>query len=566
MTANVLVNFTVLSYNAFGSLNFSMSKAKIIVLILFFSLVVLLVGIWWFYRQNVTSRGDLFLELIAPEQVVVGQPVEYTLRLKNQGNFTLTNAELMFEFPRSARLIEPGDSIVRQKLDDSIYPGQEQQFAFRAKIFGQEKEILTAKARVDYQIQGLRANYTAETSAATAISSVPITFELSLPQTAAPGREFQFSLNYFSALGENLENVGMKLSATRGFELKESVPRTDEPGEWKLPFLVSQDGGRIRLIGWAGTGVPEVVFSAQIGVWTEWGFFPIKITSRKIEVSDAPLHLSLQTNNSFDYVANAGDSLHYQLFFRNVTERPLEKQFLTVSLKGDYFDLKSLRSIRGIYQPGHNSILWDWRDIPQLRFLDRDEEGMVDFWIDLKDDWPIRSFSPQAEIEVEIGSVRQTFANKVNSKLGLVQRAYAGDEFFDDVGSIPLRLGELTRYSVYWELTNQYNVVEDIWVAVNLPSEVVFADKVFPEEETGKISFEPEERRLVWSAGRLEPGQKAVLAFQLAVHPLSAESLISPLIGQAEVQGWDQWTERVIVVTVPEVVNISQMPEEGPFN
>lgn len=548
-------------------LSFFMKKSrKIILILLLTALVVLLTLAGWFYQRNIASRGDLVLELIAPGEVVVGQPIEYTLLLKNQGNFTLTDAELMFEYPRHARPIEPAESIVRRKLEDSIYPGQEQQFTFQAEVFGQEKATLTAKARVDYQVQGLRVVYSADTTATTVISSVPLTLEFSLPQTVAPGKEFQFSLNYFSALDETLENMGIRLSATRGFDLLASTPRTDEPGEWKIPFLISQDGGRIRLSGRIEEDVPEVVLSAQLGVWTDQGFAPLKRTSRKIEVADSPLHLSIQINNSFDYVADPGDSLHYQIYFRNITERPLERQFLTVNLKGDYLDLESLRATRGTYQPGHNSILWDWRTIPELRFLDRDEEGVIDFWVDLKEEWPIRSFSPQIDLEVEIGSIRQVFSTKINSRLDLVQRIYADGEFFEDEGPIPRQLGQTTRYTVFWEMTNTYNEMEDIWAAVVLPDETMFAEEVFPEEEMKNLNFQPEENRLVWDIGSLEPGQKAVLAFQLVVNPQSVETLEEPLIGPAEVRGKDLWTGQVVSSQAPETSNVSEMAEESPFN
>ncbi len=544
-----------------------MSKFKKIVLIFLLIIIIILGGtIWWLYQNNVTSRGDLLLELIAPETVIIGQPVEYTLRLKNQGNFTLTNAELLFEFPRYAQPIDPDETMIRRQLEEDIYPGQEQQFVFQAKIFGQEKEILTAKAKVDYRVQGLKTYYTAETSATTVVSSIPLTLELSLPQSVAPDEDFQFSINYFSTLSETLENVGIKISTTKGFQLIDSVPKDEEPGEWQIPFLISQDGGRIRLVGQADSEIPEIVFNVQLGVWTEQGFATLKRISRKIEINEAPIHLSFQANGSFDYVANPGDSLHCQIYFRNIAEKPLEGQFLTVSLSGDYLDLESLRATEGTYQPGHNSILWDWRAIPELRFLDRDEEGQVDFWVDLKEEWPVRSLNPQVELEVEIGSIRQVFTTKINSRLELVQKVYANDEFFDDIGPIPLKLNETTKYTVFWELKNTYNLAEDIWVAVELPEKTMFADMVFPEEETEKLFFSPEDNRLTWEVGQLEPEQKAVIAFQLVTIPHSALSLNGILIGSAEAQGKDAWTGQIISTTAPEVREVSEMSEESPFN
>jgi hypothetical protein len=127
-------------------------------------------------------------------------------------------------------------------------------------------------------------------------------------------------------------------------------------------------------------------------------------------------------------------------------------------------------------------------------------------------------------------------------------------------------LEETTRYTVFWELTNSYNTVDDIWIATDLPQGSMFADSLFPEEERERINFYPAENRLVWDVGQLEPGQKAVLAFQLAVNPSTVQDLENPFIGSSEGQGRDLWTEQVISFESSEVYSLSEMLEESPFN
>jgi len=108
--------------------------------------------------------------------------------------------------------------------------------------------------------------------------------------------------------------------------------------------------------------------------------------------------------------------------------------------------------------------------------------------------------------------------------------------------------------------------VDDIWVAVDLPPETMFADYIFPVEEYQNLTLQDDGRRLVWSVGRLEPEQQAILAFQLVVQPQSLEALESPLIGPAEGRGRDLWSNQILSFGALEVREVSQMPEESPFN
>ena len=74
-----------------------MSK-KIIFLIL---IVIALLVIFLMYRGSMFSKEILRLEILGPDIVKVGDEIQYTVQYKNNGNFVLEKAKLVFVLPVS---------------------------------------------------------------------------------------------------------------------------------------------------------------------------------------------------------------------------------------------------------------------------------------------------------------------------------------------------------------------------------------------------------------------------------------------------------------------------------
>lgn len=523
--------------------------------------LILLLGVggtgWWFYQRNQSSKGDLILELLGPDSVTAGQEVEYTLRCRNQGLATIVQPELLFTFPAHAQPVDSEEAIIRKELD-SIYPGQERVLTFKARLFGPVGEIEQAQAKIDYRLKGLKAYYSSETQLATPINNVPLTFEFDLPNSIPPQEDFQFFINYASNFDQPISGLAIQLDSPVDFEITSIEPEGIEQKKWNLPILLKKEGGQIKITGKMNQEAGEQeMFQAHLGVWTQDQFVLLKNIQQTIQIARSSVYLSQQINGRLDYVATAGDFLHYQIFFRNVSDYPLEKQFLVVKLNGNEFDLDSLMSKDGLYQPGDNSILWDWKTISSLRFLDKQKEGSVEFWINLKEDWIASSQSPEVENIVSIDQSRRVFAVKVNSSLGLIQKAYHGNEFFEDKGPIPFEMGKTSAYTIFWQASNTYNEARNIKVQTILPKGIWFNYQSFPVEEGSNLDYDTLTNKLIWNIGQLDPGQKATVAFQLSLTPQNQSDLQLPLIDTSSISGMDQWTKEAITTQASIVKDLS---------
>jgi len=555
-----------------------MRKLLFIIIILF---LVLGAAGFWFWQRNYYSKEVLKLEILGPTEAEISEEIEYVVKYKNNGNIRLEEPRLIFEFPEFTL---PEEGIPRRqemgpdKLDGAIYPGEERTFRFKARLFGKEGEAKTAKAWLSYQPKNLEARYESATTFTTVIKSASLTFNFDISSKVEGGRDFKFSLNYFSNLDYPLTNLGVKIEYPSGFEFIESTPRSLGKTEWDVPLLNKAEGGRIEIKGRLSGEIKEQeIFRASFGVWIEDQFIPIKEIIKGVEIAKPNIFVFQRINGHDQYIAHPGGVLHYEIFFRNVNEEPFMDLFLVARLGGRAFDFNSIKTESGQWNEADNSIIWDWRDVPKLKFLGQGEEGKVEFWINAKSDWQIagtydKNFTLRNN--VLISNIKENFETKVNSKLVISQKGYFQDEVFGNSGSVPPKVEEATTYTITWQVKNYYNDLRNVKVKATLPSNVSLTGKIFPEQESSKFAFDTASREIVWTvadgpglaAGTGVLNSPPSIAFQVSLTPLSAQKgQVVPIINEARIIGEDQWTETVLVsidsaidTTLPDDLTVSE--------
>ncbi len=548
------------------------NEGKIILLFLFLTLV--LTGLlFWYFNRNTYSSEELKVEILGPESVEAGEEVRYTIKYKNNGNIRLEDAELVFEYPEGSSPAGEGQR-VREELDD-IYPGEERTKDFRIRLFGKKGDIKTTNASVSYRPKNLKAVYESDTSFSTRISGTPLTFVFDVPSEIPLDKETKISLNYYSNMEAPLYDVAVRAEYPEGFEFTRARPEGIEENEWQIGVLNEGEGGKIDIYGKmieepGGRGV----FKAELGVWIENRFVPLKEISRGMEVVRPQLVISQKVNGFSEYTAAPGDLLHYEIIFRNIGSSYFEDVFLVSKLSGP-FDFSSLRTQDGEVTSSSRSIVWDWRTHPKLRYLGPSEEGSVEFWINLEEGESLEGLrQPVVNSHVSLAQVEHDLETKVSSKLILDQKAYYEDEVFGNSGPIPPEVGEKTTYTVMWQIKNLCNNLENVKVKAVLPPGVSPTGEVFPEDRKSAFAFDSTSRELLWDVGKVGAGtgissSPLNLSFQVEFIPQEGQKgLVPPLINEATVTGRDQWVDKEIKATSPAIETSlpdddSVDPEEG---
>ncbi len=508
---------------------------------------------FWHYQRKAFSKEVLRLEILGPDTADLAEKVEYLVKFRNNGDVNLEQARLVFEFPENSLALEEKE--MRQEIElGIIYPGQERTISFKARLFGRENERKVAKAWLSFNPRNLRAIFESSTTKTTIIESVPIGFEFDIPTRIAPEREITFRLNYFSNVNFPLSNLRILVDYPLDFEFLRASPVPWEKNEWPIRLLNKAEGGRIEITGkFSGEPGQKRILRARLGMWREGNFILLKEATRGIEIALPRLMLFQKINNSPQFIASPGDFLHYEIFFKNLGNEPLKDIFLIVELKGEAFNFQSLVTEKGRFKPGVASIVFDAETVPELRFLGVQEQGKVEFWIELKEDWPfLRAEDKNTVIKnrVLVSKTREEFVTKVNSKLEISQGVYFEDEVFGNFGPRLPRPGEETTYTVMWRAKNRHNDVENVKVRAVLPPNVRLTGRIFPEE--ARITFDSQSREIIWEIGDMDAGQGLItpapnIAFQIAVSPEPGqEDEIIILMNEVKISGEDQWTEVII--------------------
>ena len=534
-----------------------MKKLTLIIIIL--AAIAGIAGLYY-YQRNIYSKEILKLEILGPTETELAQEIEYIVKYKNNGNTRLEEPELIFEYPEYAISSEGNSQRVTKNAADfggAIYPGEEQTFSFKARLLGKEGEVKQAKATLSYQPKNLKARYESSTTFTTVIKKVSLTFDFDLPTKIESGKDFDFKLNYFSNVDYPLSDLRVTVEYPSDFEFVESNPQSLEKTDWDIGLLNKAKGGRISITGkLRGEIGEEKVFQAKLGTWRDGEFILLKEIAKGVEITKPSLYVSQQINGNPRYIASPGDSLHYQISFKNLGEDIFTNLFLIVKLEGKAFDFGAMIAPQGSFESGDNSIIFDWKRVSKLQFLDAGEEGEAEFWIELKDEWPISGSedkNPEIKTNVYLSQIQEQFVNKVNSKLEIVQKVYFQDEVFGNAGSLPPRAGESTSYTVMWQARNFYNDVSGVKVKAKLPSNVDLTGNIFPEDGSSNFTFDSESREIVWGVGDLKVSEGVAgtaapnLSFQVRLTPSADQIGQTPeIIGEAMISGEDQWTGEII--------------------
>lgn len=528
-----------------------MSKKIILV---FLTIILIVVGFFgfWLYRDRVFSKEILKLEILGPENAKMGEEIEYTIKYRNNGNFVLQEPRLVFEIPEQS-LSEDGKTRFTEELKD-IYPGDEDFIKIKTKLFGSKDSLGVATARLSYMPKNLTVRFESETTLTTKITEVPITFDFDLPTKAERGKEVQYSLNYFSNIDYPLDNLSIKIDAINGFQIESSSPVSLDKSEWKLPTLNKAQGGRITINGRVSADPNQRLnFSAKLGMWKDGEFILIKETSQEVSVIEPLIFISQRINGSSSYVASPGEKLHYEIFFRNIGTSSFDNLFLLTKLSGDAIDMQTISSSTGEARPNDRLIAWDYKQVPALMHLAPEQEGKVEFDVQLKSNWS--TSDPNSAViknKVDISQISQEFETRVNSKIEVSQKGY-----FSNVGGIsnsgptPPEAGKATTYTISWQVANYSNDVKNVKVRAKLPSNVNLTGKISPSSEFSNFSFDSSSREIVWSVLG-GAAIKANTGYENPVPPIYFQVTLTPfvsqigsyanIIGNASVSAEDQFT------------------------
>ncbi len=504
-----------------------------------------------YFERGSFSESDLRVEIRGPEEVEVGEIVDYSIIYRNNSDIKLENVSVTFEYPHASVPVRDEEDVVEEReslrvtenLED-LNPGEEEIIEFKGKIFGEEGDSVVAKAWFEYSPQNLSAQYEVERTHTGIITEVPINFEFDLPNQKEAGEEFPFRVRYFSQLDQDLDNLGIRLNYPGEFEFLRSTPQGLENNEWERS-LPSNQGGLIEVFGKLNGDPGDIKgFTGELGVWKFDRFISLKKINGEVLIPQPNLFVDVLVNDSADYIANPGEDLLYDIYFKNIGDQVMENLFLTIDLDTDILDMDETESMGGRFQKEAGSIIWSHSSFPELRRLAPNEEEKISFWTQVKEeDLP---YNPEAVISINLEQVRQEKRTKVNTDINFDQRFSIRDEDpFNSSGPLPLSLNNPSTYTITWEIDNLYNDLKNVRVESTLPEDAGIVESEY--SEYSEFDYNSTTGEIVWSLDEIERGAGAshsspTLSFQVEIIPTASAEGDVELLGETELRATDNWT------------------------
>jgi hypothetical protein len=531
-----------------------LKKITIILLIL----VVISAGVAYFYYQrNIFGQDRVHFEITAPEDVTVGEELEYVVRYKNNSDARLEEFLLVFEYPENSvpvedeedeNIIKRGD-LRREIKVGELNPGEEKIVIFKTTPFGKKDDSLDAKAWISYVPKNITAKYETRRDHKAFIDSVPIDFEIQIPSTVDPSVEESIRLLFSSDIEKPLTDIEIQVEYPEDFYVIRSTPKTDadENNFWRWPVLNKGSDGAIDIDGlFEGESGDVKIVRATLGVWINDNFIVLKEASKGTSISQSNLLFTILMNGKDSYVASPGEFVHYEIFFRNLGEETLKDLFLQVELDKNTIDSDKVEAMNGRFQEDRNIIIWSHVFNSELQSLREDEEGKVEFWVEIKKDLPL---NPEVKIKATMEKAIKEMVALINTTVNLKQEVVVEGGAFDAT----------EPFIVKWEVESLFNDIESVKIKTKLNQFATITKEQLPEE--AELSFNETTKEIEITVDELKAKEKMAFYLQIEIDSSAELTEEDTLIHEAVLSAKDKHTKQPVAETT-KPTKLPQQEEE----
>ena len=557
----------------------------------FFSLlsifVVMVGGLWGYYNfvfiEKEYVSDDVSLSVVAPESVLVGEELVYKIRYNNPSGVVLENLEIKIVYPDDFIFL---DSYPVMDKDNSVWkvarlmPGTDEVLEIKGRVIGEKnrKEILLVS--MTWSPENIEAEFRREQAIETKVRDIGVNFEPNAPISVMAGQITRIPIKVVEQENNYVKSLNLRIGLNENIEIL-GVGTERVEGDTELVKKISDN--LWQLVG-VGEGLREffVEFkvidklrkeeSIEIGYEINDNEEDYEFLSEDLifNVVKNDFNLSLIMNGATgEQGVNFGDTLNYSLIYSNQGEIDVHEVVLMTVLDGDIIDWSTYSSkYGGVVRDG--TIIWTYKDMPILKSLKSDDEGIIDFSVNVYSLDDIKSkLSKMSKYQVDSYSqfslgfsgtstpheLEDTKSNsvvvKLNSDLNLNEgvRYFNEDNIAVGKGPIPPEVGKTTTYRVYWDLENNLHKLAGLKIKTNLPDYIKWV-KGF-EPNIGNLRFDASSRDVIWSIGDLPVSEISGIAeFDIDVTPAASDKgKVMVLLTGTTVEALDKETESPISIT-----------------
>lgn len=524
-----------------------------------------------FYIWQFQSARGLDLVLEVPDQIMSGVPFDMKVNFSNNSGALLNDARLTVTLPDGVAFYgSPAEKTIEGRQIGNVGQGSLVQESFSIVIIAPEQSVKTIKVTIGYSPASLGAKFEKVAHADVRVESSGIVIEMSAPEKATSGEDFETTVSYRNVSGADFSGLELKMEYPPSFTFNSASLKPDiENNIWNLGDLRKNSEGKITIRGNLTGGAEDVYeLKAQLSERAAGENYLVSIGSVKTAISASPLSLAIHLNgNNGNYIAKAGDTLNYTLSYVNGTSVALHDVSIKAQLIGEMFDLGKIDA-QEFSRQGDSVLIWNSSNNPNLKFLSPGSAGAVSFSVKVKDTFPVKRFSDKNYsllLNAEIASAtpstggaaflsKARLETKVSGSIIVDAKAYFRDaeSGFLNAGVFPPKAGQPTQFTVHWILKSMAADVTGVEVRSILGNNVRMVGNA--KSNGGSLpNYNSETNEVFWQVDKLQANQGIVggpieSVFQIEATPSAAQvGAFMPLINATTIRGSDSFTGQDIV-------------------
>ncbi len=509
----------------------------------------------------------LDIVIASPEKISVGIPFVVMVGVSNLGVNVLSEAKVSFSLPEGMVFLgAPSSKTSDTKNIGSIGSGSIIETNFDVIILGGVSATSTKAvvATVSYLPKGVSSRFEKNIKGELVSTNNGLSLDLIMPEKASSGEDFYFIIKYKNISDTDLKDLKLSLDYPPGFEFKKATLMPDiGKNIWELGDLRKGSEMEFKITGnILGDASSINQFIAKIISNASGDAYVVSQNYANINIAVASLELKIVLNDGDgEVVSGKGQDLYYKIYYANKTERGLEDAVLTAQLVGEMFDFSTLKT-NGIISPSGSSIVWNRITNKELGSIGIGGSGAVSFDIKTKNNYPIKRLSDKnfllklnSRMESGIAGASQNVvgADKIESKvrgdIAVTTKVYFRDAETGilNKGTVPLRVGMPTNYTVHWVITNYATDISDINLQAILGSGVRYTGVLKTSANTDLV-YNNISNAVSWHIDKISATRGLVdkpieLIFQIEAIPSVAQvGNAFPLIGVTTLTAKDDFT------------------------
>jgi hypothetical protein len=530
----------------------------------------LIIGFFYQLNQQRFSDKRVRLEITGESQVSAGEEISYTLTYRNDNLVALKNAKITVEVPQalidsSLDILGQTKSEIREYELPELEPRSKGEIIIKGRLIGEIASIHTIKATLNYMPTILTSSFDSKTEFATTIADSPVIVDIQAPLQGVGGEIVNYVITVNNKSNNDLKDLELQLEYPETFAfISSTLPSTGNAKNiFTIPNIRTKSAYELTVTGTLGGNQKEIkIIKAQIGE-SRQGVFTLYSSSQKSTTLGSPyVNLAQRVNTN---IAATGDSLEYTITFRNNTQVRIGEGSLRVQLDSKLLDLTRLSARGADFDAGTNTIIWRANSVPQLKTFGPNEQGEVSFRVPIKRTIPIENFqdvnyviktnaifeSDEVPTTLGVNKIIQGNSSEVKLSTKLIPKAsisyVSKDSSIINTGPLPLKVAQITTFSVSLEIQNLTNDVSGVSFRTTLPDNVNWTGKTVTTN--GNISYNERTKEIIWNVdkvpantGLLRPLYRAV--FQISINPaVNQIGQIPQLLSRINYTGKDDFTE-----------------------